>query len=69
MEAQSALDRLLHEAGIRKSVLAAKLQIDKSNITRWSQRRVPAEWVLRVERETGISRSQLRPDLYPAPAE
>jgi DNA-binding transcriptional regulator YdaS (Cro superfamily) len=32
-------------------------------ISQW--RRVPAERVLAVERATGISRSDLRPDLYP----
>lgn len=28
--------------------------------------RVPAERVLKIEKETGVSRHELRPDLYPA---
>ena len=32
-------------------------------------RRVPAERVLEVERLTGVSRHELRPDLYPPPIE
>lgn len=34
-------------------------------ISQWKQ--VPAERVLDVERATGVSRHDLRPDLYPAP--
>lgn len=38
--------------------------------TVWGWKRIPAERVLAVERATGISRHELRPDLYgPAPAE
>lgn len=31
-----------------------------------SKRGVPAEFVLPIERETGITREELRPDLWPA---
>ena len=31
------------------------------------KRRLPAEYVLAVEAKTGISRHELRPDIYPAP--
>ena len=34
-------------------------------VSQWKQ--VPAERVLDVERATGVSRHDLRPDLYPAP--
>lgn len=37
-------------------------------ISKWEKRRVPAERVLDVERQTGIPRHRLRPDLYPDPA-
>ena len=33
-----------------------------------SKRGVPAEFVLPIERETGVSRSALRPDLFPEEA-
>lgn len=46
--------------------LAAKLGISPQAVGRWRKRgRVPAERVLAVELYTGISRSVLRPDLYP----
>lgn len=34
-------------------------------ISQW--KKVPAERVLDVERATGVSRHELRPDIYPAP--
>ena len=51
----------------RRTALAAALGIRASAISQWD--RVPAERVLDVERVTGIPRHDLRPDLYPAPAE
>jgi DNA-binding transcriptional regulator YdaS (Cro superfamily) len=57
--------------GIREAVeavgtvaaLARKLGITRAAIHQWA--RVPAERVLQVEAVTGISRTVLRPDLYP----
>ena len=31
--------------------------------------RAPAEWVLPIEKETGVPRWKLRPDIYPPPAD
>lgn len=45
--------------------LARALGVDKATVTRWGQKRVPAERVLDVERVAGIPRHDLRPDLYP----
>jgi DNA-binding transcriptional regulator YdaS (Cro superfamily) len=42
--------------------IATKLNITSPAVTKW--RRVPAERVIDVERITGISREELRPDLY-----
>lgn len=50
----AALSRKLAETGIA---------ITSQAISQW--KRVPAERVLDVERVTGISRHDLRPDLYP----
>lgn len=44
--------------------LAEAMGIGVSAISQW--KRVPAERVLAVEAATGVSRQQLRPDLYPA---
>lgn len=39
--------------------------VDKSTVKRWQDNGVPAERVLDIERQWGISRHDLRPDLYP----
>ena len=45
------------------SALARLLGVKHPTFYRWS--RVPAERVLQIERVTGVSRHELRPDLYP----
>ena len=46
--------------------LAKKLGVKHQVVYGWT--RVPPKWVLRVEKETGISRHKLRPDVFgPAP--
>lgn len=47
----------------RRAILASELQINQGAVSQWD--RVPSERVLEVERVTGISRHELRPDLYP----
>lgn len=60
----------LTQRGLRLVDLARTLQVDKATVTRWSQGRVPAERVVDIERITGISRHDLRPDIFGAkPAE
>lgn len=50
------------------SELARRLGIKPAAVLQW--KRVPAERCLEVERLTGISRHELRPDIYgPAPVE
>lgn len=63
------LSQLLAQRDMKPADLARRLGVNKSSITLWGQRRVPAERVLEVERITGIPRHELRPDIYPAPAE
>ena len=47
----------------RRIALARALKVTPGAITNW--KRVPAERVLEVERLTGVSRHDLRADLYP----
>lgn len=42
--------------------LAAKIGVSHQAISKW--RRVPAEFVVVMEKATGIPREELRPDLY-----
>lgn len=51
----------------RRVVLAGALGIGPSALSQWQQ--VPADKVLMVEQLTGLSRHELRPDVFgPAPA-
>lgn len=51
--------------GIRS--VALKLGIGYEAVRKWAKSgHVPAERVLSLESLTGVSRSKLRPDLYPA---
>ena len=62
-----ALERALKEAGGQSS-LARICGVSQPTVWGWVNKRdgiVPAEYVLVIERETGVSRHDLRPDLYP----
>jgi DNA-binding transcriptional regulator YdaS (Cro superfamily) len=51
-----------------QSAFARALGVAQPTVWKWLQsgKRLPAENVLTVERETGVSRHLLRPDIYPA---
>lgn len=57
----------LRERKLTLADLARGLDLNKSTVTRWAQKRVPAERVIEVERLTGLSRHSLRPDIYGPP--
>jgi DNA-binding transcriptional regulator YdaS (Cro superfamily) len=58
------LRTLLAKRGLRFTDLAERIGVNKSQITRWAQKRIPADRVIDVERASGIKRKLLRPDLY-----
>jgi TorA maturation chaperone TorD len=58
------LDRAIAAAG-GVAGLARKIGISQPSVSNWS--RVPAQRVIAVEAATGISRNDLRPDLYSEP--
>lgn len=44
--------------------------VDKSTVLRWERGQVTVERAVEIERVTGISRHELRPDIFgPAPSE
>lgn len=48
--------------------LAKKIGTTQSNVWTWlhkSKRGTPAGYVLAIEKATGVSRHELRPDIYP----
>jgi DNA-binding transcriptional regulator YdaS (Cro superfamily) len=62
-----ALKRACKIAGGQKP-LATKIGTTQSQVWYWlkrSKRGVAAEFVLSIERATGVPRHELRPDLYP----
>jgi DNA-binding transcriptional regulator YdaS (Cro superfamily) len=61
----SALSRAVKAAG-GQARLAEALGIHQGAVGNWvARKRIPAERVLAVEKLTGVSRHELRPDIYP----
>lgn len=69
METDTALVLYRRREKVTQADLAARLRIGAPTLCKWEKGRVPAERVLDVERETGISRHELRPDIYGPTAE
>ncbi len=65
------LKLLFRACGKRQNEIAAGVGRSNGAISQWvnGERSIPAEIVPKVEEVTGIPRHQLRPDLWPAPAE
>lgn len=58
------LERAIAEAG--SGVALAKIAgVTPMAVSYWKVRGIPAHQVLRIESATGVSRCDLRPDLYP----
>jgi DNA-binding transcriptional regulator YdaS (Cro superfamily) len=57
------------EAAGGKGFLAKRFEISRQSIEKWiRQERIPVERVLAIEEMSGISRYELRPDIYPRDA-
>ena len=67
---QPDLQPLLSAAGLKKADLARLMGVEKSTVTRWGQKGMAAETAMGIEAATkgAISKSDLRPDLWPIPA-
>jgi DNA-binding transcriptional regulator YdaS (Cro superfamily) len=68
MESENPLVRAIKAAGNQEK-LAAKIGASQQLVSYWlkkGKRGVPAEYVLPIEAATGISRHDLRPDIYGA---
>lgn len=64
--ANTALERAVKQIG-GQSAFARLHGVSQPTVWAWLKqgKSLPAEFVLATERETGISRHDLRPDLYP----
>jgi DNA-binding transcriptional regulator YdaS (Cro superfamily) len=60
------IEKAVQKAG-GQAALAKKIGTSQAHVWNWIHRdcRVKAEYVLPIERATGVSRHELRPDLYP----
>lgn len=59
------LERAILAAGTGKA-LAELLGVTPMAVSYWKVRGVPARQALPIEKATGVSRHELRPDLYPS---
>ncbi len=65
MQAMNQISSLFRKAG-GVALVARQIGVPLGTVSAWCTRnKVPAERVLEVERITGISRHELRADLYP----
>lgn len=62
--ASKAMKRIIDAAG-GPAKLAKYFKISRSAVSQWE--RVPVDRVLGIEELSGISRHELRPDIYPEP--
>ncbi|MBA6150106.1 transcriptional regulator [Pseudomonas putida] len=60
----SSLDTAIAQAG-SGAALAKAVGVSPMAVSHWKVRGVPARHVLHIESVTGVSRHELRPDLYP----
>lgn len=59
-----AVRRAIESGGGLQS-LASKVGVKYQAVQKWRKKGIPAERVLSVEAASGVSRHELRPDLYP----
>lgn len=67
MVKKTPLQRAIAKAG-SQAALARLTGISQPNFSRWLKagRPVPAEAAIAIEKAVGVSRTELRPDLWPA---
>lgn len=66
LTAERALGRAIDKAG-SQAELARVCAVSSTAVWKWvrTAKRVPAEYALAIESATGVSRHELRPDIYP----
>jgi DNA-binding transcriptional regulator YdaS (Cro superfamily) len=67
LSAEAAALREAVDLAGSQSAIARLLHVTQGAVSKWlrSGRALPADYVLKVEAETGVSKHRLRPDIYP----
>lgn len=60
-----ALAEAIEKAGGSQAALGKLIGVTQQTISNWLKSKIAAEYVLAIERETGVPRYRLRPDIYP----
>jgi DNA-binding transcriptional regulator YdaS (Cro superfamily) len=64
-----ALAEAIDRAGGSQAALGKLIGVTQQTISNWLKSKTAAEYVLAIERATGVPRHRLRPDIYPPPEE
>lgn len=64
---EKAIEKVGSQAELARRIASSIRPIKQQHVWNWLNRddTIPAEVVLDIERETGVSRHELRPDIYP----
>jgi len=62
---KTPFEQAIHKAG-GQVALAEAIGTSQQLVSYWLKKKVPAEWVVKIEEQTGITRHQLRPDIFGA---
>lgn len=69
MDTKTALEKAINAAG-SQATLARGIEVSQQLISYWLRKgKCPAEYALKVEAVSGVSRHELRPDIFGAPIE
>jgi DNA-binding transcriptional regulator YdaS (Cro superfamily) len=63
--AKQAIDAAGGQAAVARLLSTPSHKLTASHVQNWINRKIPAHWVIAVERVSGVSRHELRPDIYP----
>lgn len=64
-EPHCALAEAIDRAGGSQAALGKLIGVTQQTISNWLKSKTAAEYVLAIERATGVPRHRLRPDIYP----
>ena len=61
---KTGIEAFRAEKGLSLKEFGELFGVHKTTVMRWEEGQIPAERAVEIEQKTGISRRDLRPDLY-----